>query len=133
MYHGYNKLYEGFWCDEGHEWFRWIYKYEGGDILGSDISSFQVDRKLVLKVGGMAAFVMELAFILKAKSVKVEKLSGKRRTEETGKWFDYLYLSHSMIHNAGIGLFAACEILTRTLIGYYCSVLIWHSSLKVVI
>ena len=50
--------------------------------------------------------------------------------EETDKWFDYLYLSHLMICNAGIGLFAACELLTRTLIGYYCSVLIWHSSLK---
>ena len=35
-----------------------------------------------------------------------------------------------MIHNAGIGLFAVCELLTRTLIGYYCGVLIWHSSLK---
>ena len=35
-----------------------------------------------------------------------------------------------MIHNAGIGLFAACELPTRTLIGYYCGVLIWHSGLK---
>ena len=35
-----------------------------------------------------------------------------------------------MIHNAGIGLFAACELLTRTLIGYYCGVLIWCSGLK---
>ena len=35
-----------------------------------------------------------------------------------------------MIHNAGIGLFAVCELLTRTLIGYYCGVLIWHSGLK---
>ena len=34
-----------------------------------------------------------------------------------------------MICNAGIGLFAARELLTRTLIGYYCGVLIWHSSL----
>ena len=50
--------------------------------------------------------------------------------EESGKWFDYLYLSHSTIRNAGIGLFAAHELLTRTLIGYYCGVLIWHSSLK---
>ena len=50
--------------------------------------------------------------------------------EETGKCFDYLYLLHSMICNAGIGLFAACELLTRSLIGYYCDVLIWHSGLK---
>ena len=48
----YNKLNEGFWCGEGREWFQWIHKYEGGDIAGSDISSFPVDRKLVLKVGG---------------------------------------------------------------------------------
>ena len=45
------KLNEGFWCDEGCEWFQWIYKYEGGDIAGSDISLFKVERKLVLKVG----------------------------------------------------------------------------------
>ena len=50
--------------------------------------------------------------------------------EETGKWFDYLYLSHSTICNGGIGLFAAHELPTRTLIGYYCGVLIWHSGLK---
>ena len=67
---------------------------------------------------------------LKTKSVKVKKHGGKRRTEESGKWFDYLYLLHSTIHNAGIGLFAVRELLTRTLIGYYCSVLIWHSGLK---
>ena len=67
---------------------------------------------------------------LKAKSVKVKKCSGKRRMEESGKWFDYLYLLHSMICNAEIGLFTACEFLTRTLIGYYCSVLIWCSGLK---
>ena len=35
-----------------------------------------------------------------------------------------------MICNTGIGLFAVCELPTRTLIGYYCSVLVWHSSLK---
>ena len=29
---GYNKLDEEFWCGEGCEWFRWIYKYEGEDI-----------------------------------------------------------------------------------------------------
>ena len=81
----------------------------------------------------MAAFVMELAFIFAIEGQKCEsekKRGGKRRTEETGKWFDYLYLLHSMIQNAGIGLFAAHEFLTRTLIGYYCNVLIWHSSLK---
>ena len=32
-----------------------------------------------------------------------------------------------MIWNAGIGLFTARELLTRTLIGYYCGVLLWHS------
>ena len=81
----------------------------------------------------MAAFVMELAFIymqLKANSVKVKKCGGKRRTEESGKWFDFLYLSHSMICNAGIGLFAVHELPTRTLIFYYCSELIWCSGLK---
>ena len=105
---GYNKLNEGFWCDEGCEWFQWIYKYEGGDIAGSDISAFEVDRKLVLKVGGQLHLLQNwhLYLQLKAKSVKVKKHSGKRRMEETGKWFDYLYLSHSTIHNAGIGLFA---------------------------
>ena len=129
---GYNKLNEGFWCDEGCKWFQWIYKYDGGDMAGSNISAFEVDRKPVLKAGGQLHLSQNwhLYLQLKANSVKVKKCSGKRRTEETGKWFDYLYLSHSMIHNAGIGLFAAHELLTRTLIGYYCSVLIWHSSLK---
>ena len=47
---GYNKLNEEFWCGEGREWFQWIYKYEGEDIAGSDISSFKVERRLVLKV-----------------------------------------------------------------------------------
>ena len=42
------------------------------------------------------------------------------------KWYDYLYLSHSMIRNAGIGLFTARELPTRTLIGYYCGVLLWR-------
>ena len=32
-----------------------------------------------------------------------------------------------MIRNEGIGLFTAHELPTRTLIGYYCGVLIWHS------
>ena len=80
----------------------------------------------------MAAFVTELAFIfaIKGQKCESEKMQWKEKTEESGKWFDYLYLPHSMISNVGIGLFAACELLTRTLIGYYCSVLIWHSSLK---
>ena len=123
---GYSKLNEGFWCDEGHKWFQWIYKYEAGDIAGSDISAFEVDRKLELKVGGLLHLLQNwhLYLQLKAKSVKVKKCSGKRRMEETGKWFDYLYLSHSMICNAGIGLFAVHELLTRTLIGYYCGVLV---------
>ena len=34
-----------------------------------------------------------------------------------------------MICNARIGLFAVHGLPTRTLIGYYCGVLIWHSSL----
>ena len=86
----------------------------------------------MLKVGGQLHLSQNwcLYLQLKAKSVKVKKCGGQRRTEESGKWFDYLYLLHSMIHNAGIGLFAVCELLTRTLIGYYCSVLIWCSSLK---
>ena len=93
---------------------------------------FKVDRKPELKVGGQLhlSWNWHLYLQLKAKSVKVKKCGGKRRMEERGKWFDYLYLSHSTIHNAGLGLFAVCELLTRTLIGYYCSVLIWHSSLK---
>ena len=49
---GYNKLNDEFWTGEGWEWFRWIYKYEGEDIVGSDISLFKVERRLVLKVGG---------------------------------------------------------------------------------
>ena len=102
---GYNKLNEGFWCGEGREWFRWIYKYEGEDIAGSDISSFKVERKPVLKVGGHLHFSRNwhIYLQLKAKSVKVKRHGGKTRMEESGKWFDYLYLSHSMIHNAGIG------------------------------
>ena len=125
----YNKLNKGFWCDEGCEWFQWIYKYEGGDIAGSDISAFEV---VVLKVGGWLHLLWNwhLYLQLKDKSVKVKKCGEKRRTEETGKWFDYLYLSHSMICYAGIGLFAVHELPTRTLIGYYCGVLIWCSSLK---
>ena len=40
-YIGYNKLNEEFWTSEGREWFRWIYKYEGEDIAGSDILSLR--------------------------------------------------------------------------------------------
>ena len=58
--------------------------------------------------------------------MKVKGHGGNRWREESGKWFDYLYLSHSTIHNAGIGLFAAHELPTRTLIGDYCGVHIWH-------
>ena len=86
----------------------------------------------MLKVGGWLHLLRNwyLYLQLKAKSVKVKKHGGKRRREESGKWFDYLYLSHSTICNPGIGLFAACELLTRTLIGYYCGVLIRCSGLK---
>ena len=125
---GYNKLNEEFWCGEGCEWFQWIYKYEGEDIAGSNVSSFQVERRPVLKVGGHLhlSWNWHLYLQLKAKSVKVKRHGGSRWMEESGKWFDYLYLSHSMIRNAGIGLFAVHELLTRTLIGYYCGVLIWR-------
>ena len=64
---------------------------------------------------------------LKAKSVKVKGHCGNRWREESAKWYDYLYLSNSIIRNAGIGLFAARELLSRTLIGYYCGVLLWRS------
>ena len=73
---GYNKLNEGFWCDEGCKWFQWIYKYEGGDIAGSSISVFEVDRKPVLKVGGWLHLLQNwhLYLQLKAKSVKVKNV-----------------------------------------------------------
>ena len=64
---------------------------------------------------------------LKAKSVKEKEYGRNRWREEFAKWYDYLYLSNSMIQNAGIGLFTVHELPTRTLIGYYCSVLLWHS------
>ena len=88
-------------------------------MAGLNISAFEVDRKPVLKVGGWLHLSRNWRFYLqlKAKSVKVKKHSGKRRTEETGKWFDNLYLSHLMIHNVGIRLLEVCELLTRTLIG----------------
>ena len=125
---GYNKPNEEFWCGEGRKWFRWIYKYEGEDIAGSNISLLKVERRPLLKVGGHLHMSWNwcLYLQLKAKSVNVKRCGGNRQTEESGKWFDYLYLLHSTIRNAGIGLLAAHELLTRTLIGYYCSVLIWH-------
>ena len=105
------------------------YKYEGEDIAGSDISLFKVERRLVLKVRGHLELSRNwrVYLQLKAKSVKVNGCGGNRQREESVKWYDYLYLSHSMIRNAGIGLLAVHELLTRTLIGYYCSVLLWHS------
>ena len=125
---GYNKLNDEFWTGEGWEWFRWNYKYEGEDIAGSDISSFKVERRPVLKVGGHLQLSRNwrVCLQLKAKSVKMKGHGRNRRREESAKWYDYLYLSNSMIRNAGIGLFAARELLSRTLIGYYCGVLLWH-------
>ena len=64
---------------------------------------------------------------LKVKSVKVKGRGGNRQREESAKWYDYLYLSNSTIWNAGIGLFAGHEVPSRTLISYYCGVLLWHS------
>ena len=126
---GYNKLNEEFWTSEGREWFRWIYKYEGEDIAGSDISLFKVERRPVLKVGGhlQLSWNWRVCLQLKAKSMKVKGRGGNRWREESAKWYDYLYLSNSMIRNAGIGLFAARELPSRTLIGYYCGVLLWRS------
>ena len=82
----------------------------------------------MLKVGGHLhlSWNWHLYLQLKAQSEKVKRCSGKRQMEVSVKWFDYLYLSHSMIFNAAIGLFTAHELPTRTLIGYYCSVLIWR-------
>ena len=92
---GYNKLNEGFWCGEGRKWFQWIYKYEGEDIAESDISSFKVERRLVLKVGGHLHLSQNwhIYLQLKAKSVKVKRHGGNRWMEESGKWFDY-YTCH---------------------------------------
>ena len=122
---GYNKLNEEFWTGEGWEWFRWINKYEGEDIAGSDTSSFKVERKPVLKVRGHLQLSQNWHVCLQLK-VKSRKGGRNRWREESLKWYDYLYLSNSMIWNAGIGLFAVRELPTRTLIGYYCSVLLWH-------
>ena len=126
---GYKKLNEEFWTGEGWEWFQWIYKYEGEDIAGSDISSLKVERRPVLKVRGHLQLLWNwhVCLQLKAKSVKVKEHSGNRQREESAKWYDYLYLSNSTIWNAGIGLFAVRELPTRTLIGYYCGVLLWRS------
>ena len=81
----------------------------------------------MLKVGGHLQLSRNwhLYLQLKVKSVKVKGCGGNRWRDESGKLYDYLYLSHSMICNAGIGLFAVHELLTRTLIGYYCGVLLW--------
>ena len=124
---GYNKLNEEFWTGEGREWFRWIYKYEGEDMAGSDISSFKVGRRPVLKVRGHLQLLRNwhVCLQLMAKSVKEKGCGGNRWREESAKWYDYFYLSNSTIRNAGIGLYAVCELPTRTLIGYYCGVLLW--------
>ena len=83
----------------------------------------------MLKVGGHLQLSRnwQVCLQLKAKSVKVKGCGGNRRREESAKWYDYLYLSNSTICNAGIGLFAARELPSRTLIGYYCGVLLWRS------
>ena len=59
--------------------------------------------------------------------MKVKGRGRNRWREESAKWYDYLYLSNSTIWNAGIGIFAGHELPSRTLIGYYCGVLLWHS------
>ena len=125
---GYNKLNDTFWTGEGREWFQWIYKYEGEDIAGSDISSFKVERRPVLKVRGhlQLSWNWRVCLQLKAKSMKVKGRGRNRQREESAKWYDYLYLSNSTIRNAGIGLFTVRELPSRTLIGYYCGVLLWR-------
>ena len=65
-------------------------------------------------------------FAIEGQNLKEKGHGRKRRREESSKWYDYLYLSSSMIWNAGIGLFAVREFPTRTLIGYCCGVLLWH-------
>ena len=77
---GYHKLNEEFWTGEGQEWFRWIYKYEGEDIAGSDISSFKEERRPVLKVRGYLQLSRNwrVCLQLKGKSVKVKGHSGNR-------------------------------------------------------
>ena len=83
----------------------------------------------MLKVGGHLQLSQNwrVCLQLKARSVKEKGRGRNRQRKESAKWYDYLYLSNSMIQNAGIGLFAAHELPTRTLIGYYCSVLLWCS------
>ena len=82
----------------------------------------------MLKVGGHLQLLQNwcVCLQLKGKSMKVKGRSRNRRREESAKWYDYLYLSNSTIRNAGIGLFTAHELPTRTLIGYYCGVLLWR-------
>ena len=82
----------------------------------------------MLKVGGHLELSRNwrVCLQLKAKSVKVKGRGGNRWREESAKWYDYLYLSNSTIRNVGIGLFAAREFPSRTLIGYYCGVLLWR-------
>ena len=82
----------------------------------------------MLKVGGHLQLSRNwrVCLQLKAKSMKEKGCGRNRWREESAKWYDYLYLLNSTIRNAEIGLFAAHELLTRTLIGYYCSVLLWH-------
>ena len=83
----------------------------------------------MLKVGGHLELSRNwhVFLQLKAKSVKEKGHGGNRQREESAKWYDYLYLSNSTIRNAGIGLFTARELPTRTLIGYYYGVVLWHS------
>ena len=65
-------------------------------------------------------------FAIEREKCESEGTRRNRQREESAKWYDYLYLSNSTIRNAGIGLFAARELLSRTLIGYYCGVLLWR-------
>ena len=60
----------------------------------------------MLKVGGHLKLSRNwrVCLQLKAKSVKEKGRGGNRWREESAKWYDYLYLSNSMIRNAGIGL-----------------------------
>ena len=79
----------------------------------------------------VSAFVAELAFIfaIEGQKCESEETQWKQMDGRVRQVFDYLYLLHSMIRNAGIGLFTAHELLRRTLFGYYCGVLIWSLGL----